>query len=117
MFTVLLGGIALGLSVDDTVHFMHSYRHFREEDGMSIEESLKATVSTVGPALLFTTIALSVGFFIFMFSSMNTFFYFGLLIGLTMINALLADLLFVPALVNNIEKLGWYAPVRKLRIA
>lgn len=114
MFTVLLGGIALGLAVDDTVHFMHSYRHYRGEVGLSLEESLKQTVATVGPALLFTTIALSGGFFIFMTSEMIMFFNFGMLIGITIINALLADLLVMPALVKNLEALGWYAPTRKL---
>jgi hydrophobe/amphiphile efflux-3 (HAE3) family protein len=107
MFTVLLGGIALGLAVDDTVHFMHSYRFYRQTLSLSVEESVKQTVVTVGPALLFTTVAMASGFLVFVLSDMNVVVTFGLLLAMTIVNALLLDLLVVPALAKVIDRLDW----------
>lgn len=106
MFTVLLGGIALGLAVDDTVHFMHGYCYHRRVIGQTLEDSVKNTVLTVGPALLFTTIAIGVGFLVFVFSDMNVVIDFGLLMTLTIVNALLLDLLITPALLSVIDRWG-----------
>jgi hypothetical protein len=101
-FTLLIGSIALGLAVDDTIHFMYSYRRYFGETGDS-RESIRRTLSTAGRAMLFTTLVLSTGFFIFMLSSMNNLFNFGLLTGFAIIVALLADFLLAPALMRLIH--------------
>ena len=106
MFTVLLGGIALGLAVDDTVHFIHSYRYHRQTKGLSVDASVKQTVITVGPALLFTTIAMAAGFLVFLISELQVVATFGLLLAVTIVNALLLDLWVTPALVKVSERLG-----------
>lgn len=110
MFTVLLGGVALGLAVDDTVHFMHGVRYRCQELGMSLEKSIEETIAITGPALLFTTLSLAGGFFVFMLSSMNSLFYFGVVIGMTIITALIADLFIGPALIQSIQRRGWMEP-------
>ena len=106
MFTVLLGGIALGLAVDDTVHFIHRYRYCRQVNDLSIEESVRQTVVGVGPALLFTTLAMAAGFLVFLLSSMQVVVVFGLLLALTIVNALVLDLLVTPALLKVIDRRG-----------
>ena len=63
-----------------------------------VEEAVKNTLMTAGRAMLTTSVVLSCGFFIFMFASMNIFFYFGLLAGCAVLLALGADLLLAPAL-------------------
>lgn len=97
MFTMLIASIAIGLAVDDTIHFMYNFRRYYEETG-EVAEAVKHTLHTAGRAMLTTSIVLSIGFFIFMFASMNNLFYFGLLTGFAIILALLADLLLAPAL-------------------
>lgn len=97
MFTMMIGSIAIGLAVDDTVHFMHNFRRYFFETG-DVRESIRLTLLTAGRAMLVTSIVLSIGFFIYMFASMNNLFYFGLLTGVTIICALLADFLVAPAL-------------------
>jgi hypothetical protein len=105
MFTMLIGSIALGLAVDDTIHFMHNYRryHHQTED---VYEAVRLTHLSTGRAMLVTTIVLSIGFFLYMFSSMNNIFSFGLLTGFTIIMALLADFFLAPALLNELHKSG-----------
>lgn len=103
LFTMLIGSIALGLAVDDTVHFMH---HFRRSFSTS-EDAVKAvyeTLTTTGNAMLITTCVLSIGFFVFMFSSMNNLFNFGALTGTTIILALLSDYFIAPALMVFVNK-------------
>ena len=56
------------------------------------------TLQTTGRALFFTSLVLSAGFFIYMFSSMQNIFDFGLLTGFCILTAFLADVLLAPAL-------------------
>ncbi len=99
VFTLLIGSIALGLAVDDTVHFMHNFRRYFERDG-DVGRATRDTLSTTGQALLFTSIILSSGFFIYTLATMTNLFYFGLLTGITILFAFLADLVLAPALMS-----------------
>jgi predicted RND superfamily exporter protein len=103
VFTMLIGSIALGLAVDDTVHFMHNFRRYFEQSG-DVHHAVRETLATTGQALLFTSIVLSSGFFIFMFASLKMLFHFGLLTGITIIVAFLADLLLAPALMSILAR-------------
>ncbi|MGB2927567.1 MAG: MMPL family transporter, partial [Desulfobacterales bacterium] len=103
LFTMLVGNIAIGLAVDDTVHFMYNFRKYFEESG-DPNFAVMETLHTTGRAMLVTTCVLSIGFFIFIFASMNNLLHFGLLTGLTVIMALLADYFIAPALVVVVFK-------------
>ena len=97
MFTMLVGSIAIGLAVDDTVHFMHNFRRYFAQTG-DVREAVHRTLHTAGRAMLVTSIVLATGFYIFLFASMNNVFQFGLLTGTAIVLALLADFLLAPAL-------------------
>lgn len=99
MFTMLIGSIAIGIAVDDTVHFVYNYRKYFSETGDNVE-AVRRTLHTAGRAMLTTTVVLSLGFFIFMFASMSNLFYFGLLTGVALLLALAADFLLAPALMT-----------------
>lgn len=96
-FTLMIGGIAIGLCVDDTIHYMHNFRRYFLEYG-DIRRANKETLRTTGRALLITSVVLSSGFIIFIFSEMNNLFYFGLLTSFTIASAFLIDILVSPAL-------------------
>ena len=66
MFTMLIGSIAIGLAVDDTVHFMHNFRRYHNETG-DVGESVRLTLNTTGRAMLVTSIVLSLGIFRLLF--------------------------------------------------
>jgi predicted RND superfamily exporter protein len=99
MFTMLIGSIAIGIAVDDTIHFVYNFRRYFSQSGDPVE-AIRNTLQTAGQAMLTTTIVLSIGFFIFMFASMQNFFYFGLLTGTALILALASDFLLAPALMT-----------------
>ena len=112
MFTMLIGSIAIGLAVDDTVHFMHNFKKYYHETG-DAPEAVRHTLHTAGKAMLVTSIVLSLGFFIFMFAQMNNVFNFGLLTGLTIIFALMSDFLLAPALMKVLTDSGFGFPNKK----
>ncbi len=103
LFTMLIGSIAIGLAVDNTIHFMHNFRRYFAEAG-DVPRAVRETLLTTGRALFVTTVVLSLGFFIYMFATMNNLFYFGLLTGLTIILALVANFFLAPALMALIHR-------------
>ena len=98
MFSMLIGSIAIGLSVDDTVHFMHGFRRVYEQTG-DAERAVDETLHTSGRAMLTTSIVLCSGFLIYLFSVMNNLQDFGTYTALCIGVALLADFWMAPALV------------------
>jgi predicted RND superfamily exporter protein len=95
----MVGSIAIGLAVDDTIHFLHNFRRCYGRSG-DVAASVHATLASTGEAMLFTSLVLSGGFFLFCLSSMTNLVNFGLLTGFTIITAFLADLLLSPALLT-----------------
>jgi len=103
MFTMLIGSIAIGLAVDDTIHFFHNFRRYYRQCG-NAHESVRQTLTTTGRAMLTTSIVLSIGFFVYMFAYMSHISNFGLLTGLAIMIALLADFFLAPALMVLITR-------------
>ena len=66
---------------------------------MDAREAVRQTLLTSGRAMLFTTLVLVTGFWLFMLATLNNVFYFGLLTGVALIFALLADFLLAPAMI------------------
>ena len=98
-FTMLTGSVAIGLAVDDTIHFFHSfYREFGETG--DTRQSVRNTLLTTGEALLTTSIVLSLGFGVFLFATMPTLRIFGGITALAIVLAFIADVLVAPALVT-----------------
>ena len=97
LFCMMVASIAIGLAVDDTIHFMHNFRRYYEQTHDPVT-AISNTLNTTGRAMMVTTCVLSIGFFTFMFSEMSNLHNFGLLTGFTLIMALLADYFIAPAL-------------------
>jgi hypothetical protein len=96
-FTLLIGSIAIGLAVDDTIHFMHVFRKYFDEL-RDTPSAVRETLRTTGHALLVTSIVLSLSFFIYAFASLTNLVKFGLLTGVTVVFAFIADITLSPAL-------------------
>ncbi|MCB2181440.1 MAG: MMPL family transporter [Desulfobulbaceae bacterium] len=97
MFTMLIGSIAIGIAVDDTVHFLYNFKRYFPIYGDPVR-AVEETFHGTGKAMLTTTVVLSMGFFIFMLASMHNLFNFGFLTGITLLLALAADFFLAPAL-------------------
>lgn len=95
--TVMIATIAIGISADDTIHFLARYRLFKN-NGMNPNEASTAALGEIGRAAVFTSVVAAAGFGILALSEFPPMACFGLLTALTMIMALLADIFILPAL-------------------
>jgi predicted RND superfamily exporter protein len=104
-FTMLLAPMMLGLAVDDTVHY---FIHFREEFGTwkNYRQANRETFRKVGPALIFTSLILSLGFSSLGLSIVEALVRLALLLGVGIITALVADLCITPALFVALKPFG-----------
>ncbi len=94
--------MALGIGVDDTIHFLVRFRIERER-GYPVEEAIRRTFEFSGRAILMTTAILALGFLPFATSAYFTTWMIGVLIPLSLAMAVVSDLLLVPAMCQ----LGW----------
>ena len=114
--TLLVGGIIIGVAVDDTIHFMHKFNRYYEETG-DARLAVRETLLTTGSALLFTSLVLAGGAFVFLFGYMLTGKYFGLLFGFATIVAFLADVILGPALMVLVTRWEDRSAAAKARTA
>ncbi len=96
--------ITLGIVVDDTVHFLSKYLRARRELEHTPEDAVRYAFSTVGSALLVTTVALSAGFFVLGLSHFGVNSSLGMMVGMTIIIALVFDLMFLPTLLMRFDR-------------
>lgn len=96
--------ITLGIIVDDTIHFISKYQFARQHKGYNPEQAIEYAFMMVGKALIVTTIVLSVGFGLLIFSPFNLNAYLGALTAITIIVALIFDFLIMPSLLLLVDK-------------
>jgi hypothetical protein len=105
IMTITIAAIVIGIAVDDTVHYIH---RFTEE--FTTDHDYWATVKrchgSIGHAMYYTTMTITLGFAILALSSFIPTIYFGLLTGFSMLVALLADLALLPLLLVGLKPLG-----------
>lgn len=94
--TTMIASVALGLVVDDTIHLLYRYCQTLQA-GHAVRHAIVDAVHHTGRALVITTLILTLGFWAGLAGSFKPTISFSFLIGLTMILALLADLLVLPA--------------------
>jgi predicted RND superfamily exporter protein len=95
--------MALGIIVDDSVHFLSKYLRARREEGLSPEGAVRYAFSTVGAALVVTSFVLVAGFLVLTLSPFGLNAGMGMLTAIVLLVALGADLLFLPPLLMRIE--------------
>ena len=98
-YNLIGGSIAIGLAVDDTIHFFHNFRKYFLQSG-DIDFAVRETLGTAGRALLATTMVLVASFWMRLFSDLKVVADFGLVMGIALLVAFLADVLLAPALLR-----------------
>ena len=91
--------VAIGLAVDDTIHFVARYRSERS-NGHDHDTAMKNTIHGAGYAIVLTSILLICGFGLLTTSQLSSTYYFGTLTAVTLVSAIVADLFLLPALLN-----------------
>ena len=100
--TTMIGSIALGLVVDDTVHFLVRFRR-KMQSGRSIESGIHETVLEAGRPIALTSFVLAISFLILLLGSFNPNINFGLVSAIIIMLALIADLMVLPAALELIR--------------
>lgn len=101
--TSLIAAIAIGIAVDDTIHFMYQYKK-QLNNTSSISEAAQNAIMEKGSAIITTSLVLFAGFGILIFSSFVPTIQFGFLTAIIMISALVGDLIITPALLVFLER-------------
>ena len=102
MVTSLIASIAIGLAVDDTIHYLVRYNREFQKD-LDNKRALRDTLLHVGRPIIFTTITISIGFSVLMLSSFKPTAIFGIMMVITMLAALVGDLILLPSLMQHVE--------------
>jgi predicted RND superfamily exporter protein len=105
----MIAAVSMGLSVDSSIHYLMAFQR-RRNAGLAIGAALRATQQEVGRAVVFSTLALVVGFLVLCRSEFMPTVYFGLLVSLAMLGGLLGNLVLLPTLLR-------VAPLGKLMVA
>jgi len=100
-----IAAIALGISVDDTIHLMTRLHHEFGVHG-NYRTALREAMGDVGRALVITSIALVLGFLAMSFSELRSQAFYGILLASALVTALIADFFFMPALVLRFKPFG-----------
>ncbi|MDA8692969.1 MMPL family transporter [Saprospiraceae bacterium] len=96
----MLAPIMLGVAMDDTIHLMNKFKFYRDSN-FSVTESIDRALNYTGSALFSTTFSLTIGFLIVGLSGVRSVSIFGMLCAVAIVIALLADVLFLPALLKR----------------
>lgn len=98
MASATVTATALGIVVDDSVHLLTKYLRARREKLLSAEDAIRYAFRMVGPAIMTTTMILTVGFSVLAASTFKVNAEMGLLTTMAIVLALVFDFLFLPAL-------------------
>ena len=102
--TILVFSIAFGISVDDTIHFLAKYRQELEANNWKISKSVYKALRETGVSMFYTSIVLFFGFSVFMISNFGGTKALGGLVSMTLLFAMLANLLLLPSLLISLER-------------
>ncbi|MCH8300346.1 MAG: MMPL family transporter [Candidatus Marinimicrobia bacterium] len=100
----IVTSMSLGIVVDDTVHFLSKYLRARREKNLSTEEAIRYAFSSVGTALLVTTLILIAGFAVLSLSAFKVNAGMGQLTAITIAFALLIDFMLLPPIIILFSK-------------
>jgi hypothetical protein len=106
--TAVISCVAIGIAVDDTIHYMARFRREYETDPDEAAAAFRSLVST-GRAMYLTSWILTVGFSVLVLSHFKPIIYFGSLMAVTMLSALAGDMVLLPVLLMTLK------PVRRRR--
>ncbi|WP_434037062.1 efflux RND transporter permease subunit [Formosa sp. 4Alg 33] len=102
--TILVFSIAFGISVDDTIHFLAKYRQELQASNWKIKRSVYGALRETGVSMFYTSTVLFFGFSVFMISSFGGTVALGGLVSVTLLFAMLSNLLLLPSLLLSLER-------------
>lgn len=101
--TILIFSIALGISVDDAIHYLAKYRQ-ELKTGMSIKDAAIESIRESGVSMIYTSVILFAGFSVFIFSDFGGTKALGILLSVTLGVAMVCNLVILPTLLMTLNK-------------
>jgi hypothetical protein len=98
IMTITIAAINIGIGVDDSIHYIHRFREEFQQDG-DFWLSIRRCHNSIARAMYYTSVTIVLGFSILALSNFIPTIYFGVLCGLAMITALIANLMLLPVLI------------------
>ena len=102
--TILIFSIAFGISSDGTIYFLSKYRQELKQNKRSISDAISVTIMDTGFSMIYTAVILFFGFSIFAASDFGGTAALGLLISITLLVAMITNLILLPSLLLSINK-------------
>jgi hypothetical protein len=102
--TILVSNVAIGVGVDDAIHFILQYR-IQQEFQKDYKKAISSTFQITGRPIVLTTVSIVAGFSMLLFASFKPIVYFGLLVSISLTAAMISTLLFLPAFLVVYNKL------------
>jgi hypothetical protein len=114
--TALVGPIAIGIAVDDTIHFLHAFREERETATSPVEAARRAGARVVR-AVVTTSMTLATGFLAMLVSRFESMSNMGLMSASSIAAAFFAEILVLPALITSVSRTRLYQRITERRNA
>jgi hypothetical protein len=102
--TILIFSITFGIASDGTIYFLTKYRHELKLNPLSISKAVSLTIRETGVSMIYTAVILFFGFFIFSASGFGGTKYMGILISVTLLVAMISNLVLLPAFLVFLER-------------
>ena len=99
MGAAMIAAVSMGLAVDASIHYIVEFLEARQA-GLSVTAAIDAVHQTAGRAMVFSTLALMIGFSALCLSQFVPLIYFGVLMGLSMFGGMLGNLIILPLLLR-----------------
>ncbi len=106
MMTITIAAICIGIGVDDTIHYLHRIGEEYQKDG-DYRAAARRSHNSIGRAMYYTTLTITLGFSILALSNFIPTIYFGLLTGFSMLMALVANMTLLPVLIIRFKPLAF----------
>lgn len=103
MISLMVSSVAIGVGVDDAIHFMLQYRQQREVH-LDVRRALYATLRVTGRPILLTTISILAGMLVLTAASFGGIAIFGLLVSVTLLSTMVGTLVFLPACLSVVDR-------------
>ena len=112
IMTITIAAIAMGIGVDDTIHYIHRFKEEFVKD-FDYTKTMQRSNESIGYAMIYTSVTVMIGFSILVFSNLVPTIYFGLLTMLVMAMALISNLVLLPKLLLLIKPLEKNDTIKK----
>ncbi len=107
--TITIAAISIGIGVDDTIHYVHRFGEEVVVD-WDYQAAVRRSHGSIGRAMYYTTVTITIGFSILVLSKFVPTIYFGMLTALAMMIALAANFTVLPLLLERLKPYGKKSP-------